>query len=215
MRTNRYETKVDALNNEKAQTDVCHQVGDLIKDWRRLNVCFTRSRFKLIIFGSRLTLNEAPHMQEFFALVDERKWSYQMPAAARIDHSFEGGVHQDAQDDASVIRLLNQGPASTPSLSQVYTALSPTEASTSLRKRPADMTPACTASEVGLADNLSSEKRSTIVDPYDLAHDDRPSKLRKAAGIGRKAEKRTSSLSSLISKDRPILQDILNSQVGR
>ncbi|KAI0339345.1 Dna2-domain-containing protein [Trametopsis cervina] len=50
------------------------QVGDLLKDWRRINVSFTRARSKLIIFGSRSTLQAEPLLQTFFELMDSRGW---------------------------------------------------------------------------------------------------------------------------------------------
>ncbi|KAJ6501059.1 AAA domain-containing protein [Mycena vitilis] len=49
-------------------------VGELIKDWRRMNVSFTRARSKFIIFGSRKTLQSAPLLREFFDLVESRGW---------------------------------------------------------------------------------------------------------------------------------------------
>ncbi|KAJ7109745.1 DNA replication factor Dna2-domain-containing protein [Mycena crocata] len=61
-------------------------VGDLIKDWRRMNVSFTRARSKLIIFGSRKTLQTAPLMQEFFNLVESRGWILRLPPNADTLH---------------------------------------------------------------------------------------------------------------------------------
>ncbi|KAJ6559180.1 DNA replication factor Dna2-domain-containing protein [Mycena vulgaris] len=61
-------------------------VGDLIKDWRRMNVTFTRARSKLIIFGSRKTLQTAPLLQEFFDLVESRGWILRLPANADSLH---------------------------------------------------------------------------------------------------------------------------------
>ncbi|QRW07505.1 DNA replication ATP-dependent helicase Dna2 [Ceratobasidium sp. AG-Ba] len=46
-------------------------IGDLLKDWRRLNVSFTRARSKLIIFGSRSTLKCDQLLEQFFELIDE------------------------------------------------------------------------------------------------------------------------------------------------
>ncbi|KAI5995328.1 Dna2-domain-containing protein [Pisolithus orientalis] len=50
------------------------QVGDLLKDWRRVNVSFTRAQSKLIIIGSRRTLGTTKLLADFLALMDERKW---------------------------------------------------------------------------------------------------------------------------------------------
>ncbi|KAJ7250856.1 DNA replication factor Dna2-domain-containing protein [Mycena haematopus] len=61
-------------------------VGDLIKDWRRMNVSFTRARSKLIIFGSRKTLQSAPLLQEFFELMESRGWILQLPPGANTLH---------------------------------------------------------------------------------------------------------------------------------
>ncbi|KAJ6508771.1 DNA replication factor Dna2-domain-containing protein [Mycena sanguinolenta] len=61
-------------------------VGDLIKDWRRMNVSFTRARSKLIIFGSRRTLQSAPLLQDFFELVESRGWILELPPGADTLH---------------------------------------------------------------------------------------------------------------------------------
>ncbi|KAJ7644148.1 Dna2-domain-containing protein [Roridomyces roridus] len=57
-------------------------VGDLIKDWRRMNVSFTRARSKLIIFGSRKTLRSAPLLQDFFELMEGKGWILPLPPNA-------------------------------------------------------------------------------------------------------------------------------------
>ncbi|KAK0186636.1 DNA replication factor Dna2-domain-containing protein [Armillaria mellea] len=62
-------------------------IGDLVKDWRRMNVSFTRARSKLIIFGSRKTLQDAPLLKEFFTLVEEQKWIMQLPPKADVSHA--------------------------------------------------------------------------------------------------------------------------------
>jgi DNA replication ATP-dependent helicase Dna2 len=59
-------------NNQK-------QIGDLLRDWRRLNVTFTRAMSKLIVIGSRRTLEIEPTLQEFFRVIDSKKWSYNLP----------------------------------------------------------------------------------------------------------------------------------------
>ncbi|PBK88865.1 Dna2-domain-containing protein [Armillaria gallica] len=62
-------------------------IGDLVKDWRRMNVSFTRARSKLIIFGSRKTLQDVPLLKEFFALMEEQKWIMQLPPKADVSHA--------------------------------------------------------------------------------------------------------------------------------
>ncbi|KAH0579057.1 hypothetical protein H2248_003215 [Termitomyces sp. 'cryptogamus'] len=62
-------------------------VGDLVKDWRRMNVSFTRARSKLIIIGSRKTLQEATLLSEFFDLMDSRGWILRLPPNAHLLHS--------------------------------------------------------------------------------------------------------------------------------
>lgn len=63
------------------------QIGDLLKDWRRINVSFTRARSKLIIFGSRKTLKTAPLLHEFFELMESRNWILTLPSHAHEMHT--------------------------------------------------------------------------------------------------------------------------------
>ncbi|KAF9010450.1 Dna2-domain-containing protein [Hymenopellis radicata] len=62
-------------------------IGDLVKDWRRMNVSFTRARSKLIIFGSRKTLQGTPLLKEFFVLMESKDWILQLPAGAHASHA--------------------------------------------------------------------------------------------------------------------------------
>ncbi|KAI6019257.1 Dna2-domain-containing protein [Pisolithus microcarpus] len=62
------------------------QVGDLLKDWRRVNVSFTRAQSKLIIIGSRRTLGTTQLLTEFLSLMDERNWVLTLPEGAQNLH---------------------------------------------------------------------------------------------------------------------------------
>lgn len=69
-------------------------VGDLLRDWRRVNVAFTRARTKLLILGSRETLASNDLLKDFLTLMDERGWRYDLPKAAIESHVWEDGWTQ-------------------------------------------------------------------------------------------------------------------------
>lgn len=52
-----------------------------------MNVSFTRARSKLIIFGSRKTLQSAPLLSEFFTLMSSKGWILQLPPKANTMHA--------------------------------------------------------------------------------------------------------------------------------
>eukprot|EP01137_Pigoraptor_chileana_P036265 Opistho-2@31535 len=58
-------------------------VGDLMKDWRRVNVAFTRAKQKLVIFGSMGTFRHDELFGRFRLLLEENQWVYQLPAGAQ------------------------------------------------------------------------------------------------------------------------------------
>ena len=64
-------------------------VGDLLKDWRRVNVALTRARTKLLILGSKATLAGNELLKDLIALMDGRGWWYNLPAGACEGHVFE------------------------------------------------------------------------------------------------------------------------------
>lgn len=53
-----------------------------MKDWRRINVSFTRAKRKLVIFGSRSTLRRDGVLKKFIELMEEKQWVYQLKAGA-------------------------------------------------------------------------------------------------------------------------------------
>ena len=63
------------------------QTGNLVKDWRRMNVSFTRARSKLVLFGSRKTLQREPLLAQFFKLMEEKKWILSLPSGSDSMHA--------------------------------------------------------------------------------------------------------------------------------
>jgi DNA replication ATP-dependent helicase Dna2 len=63
------------------------QIGDLVKDWRRMNVSFTRARSKLVLFGSRKTLQRESLLGQFFKLMEEQKWIVRLPRGSDSVHA--------------------------------------------------------------------------------------------------------------------------------
>lgn len=57
-----------------------------MKDWRRVNVSFTRAQSKFIIIGSRRTLGTVQLLVDFLELMDKRKWVLTLPDGAQDMH---------------------------------------------------------------------------------------------------------------------------------
>ncbi|GAA5863149.1 hypothetical protein JCM3774_001437 [Rhodotorula dairenensis] len=64
------------------RSNATKNAGDLLKDRRRINVCLTRAKSKLILIGSRSTVVNAPVMQELLDVIQDRGWIYNLPATA-------------------------------------------------------------------------------------------------------------------------------------
>lgn len=71
-------------------------VGDLLKDWRRVNVALTRARSKLVVLGSRKTLGCNDLLARFLELVDGKGWAVDLPAGADGDHASDLGTRSAA-----------------------------------------------------------------------------------------------------------------------
>lgn len=75
-------------------------VGDLLKDWRRVNVALTRARTKLLIFGSQGTLEGNALLKEMMKLMKGKGWWFDLPSGA-----LEGHVWEEAGTQLESIRL--------------------------------------------------------------------------------------------------------------
>lgn len=64
------------------------KAGDLIRDWRRVNVALTRARSKLLVFGSISTLAGASTIGGFIGLFKKRNWIYNLPPNANEVYDF-------------------------------------------------------------------------------------------------------------------------------
>lgn len=65
-------------------------VGELLRDWRRVNVAFTRARTKLLVVGSMSTLRDGNELLgKYVKLVSDRGWVYDLPKDAVDNHLFE------------------------------------------------------------------------------------------------------------------------------
>lgn len=73
-------------------------VGDLLKDWRRVNVALTRARTKLLVIGSRSTLVGNHLLKDFVTLMESKSWLYDLPAGALEGHIFDDGGTQFSSD---------------------------------------------------------------------------------------------------------------------
>ncbi|KAL8715291.1 MAG: hypothetical protein Q9220_001249, partial [cf. Caloplaca sp. 1 TL-2023] len=67
-------------------------VGDLLKDWRRVNVALTRARTKLLILGSKSTIKGNGLLDQFVKFVESKGWIYNLPKGAMEGHIFDDGA---------------------------------------------------------------------------------------------------------------------------
>lgn len=64
------------------RSNSANQIGELLQDWRRINVAFTRAKSKLIIIGSRKTLISADALNHFFDIMQNNNWIHKLPKNA-------------------------------------------------------------------------------------------------------------------------------------
>ena len=78
-------------------------IGDLLKDWRRVNVALTRARTKLLVLGSKKTLECNELLKDLITLMDDRGWTYDLPPGALEGHIFDDGVTQSSAAKSSAL----------------------------------------------------------------------------------------------------------------
>ncbi|KAJ5935398.1 hypothetical protein N7466_004945 [Penicillium verhagenii] len=67
-----------------------NHVGELMRDWRRVNVAFTRARTKLLVVGSRSTMRDGNELlHKYVRLVESKGWVYNLPPNATENHIFQ------------------------------------------------------------------------------------------------------------------------------
>lgn len=60
-------------------------IGELLNDWQRLNVAFTRAKKKLILIGSYTTVLENSSFRKLRDLINERDWLINLEESNIID----------------------------------------------------------------------------------------------------------------------------------
>lgn len=67
------------------------QIGELLNDWQRLNVAFTRAKKKLIFVGSSGTVLSQASFRAFNSLLLERRWLFSIPSDA-ASHTISANI---------------------------------------------------------------------------------------------------------------------------
>lgn len=52
-----------------------NEVGELLKDWRRVNVAITRAKTKLILIGSKKTLQNSDILRRLLEIIERKNWN--------------------------------------------------------------------------------------------------------------------------------------------
>ena len=57
-----------------------------MRDWRRINVSFTRAKKKLVIFGSATTMGSDKLLRSFLDLMEKKNWILRLKAGSEKSH---------------------------------------------------------------------------------------------------------------------------------
>ena len=70
----------DCIIVSLVRSNLQDNIGDLLTDWRRVNVCLTRAKTKLIVIGSVRSINSIPIWRELTDLCKSNQWLSVLPA---------------------------------------------------------------------------------------------------------------------------------------
>lgn len=83
----------DVIVISLARSNETQSVGELLKDWRRINVAFTRAKKKLLIIGSKSTISGGYELlNDFVKLVESKNWALDLPPNAHLMHNQRPGA---------------------------------------------------------------------------------------------------------------------------
>ena len=166
-------------------------VGELLKDWRRVNVAVTRAKSKLIMVGSKKTIERGGEVLK--GLVDiclQNGWLHDLPTDAADSHWFEdfGTQISDATPGRTSLASPTKSAQGSPTMKEKASPrkILGRSSGNAGRKNPLQTSP----------------KRKVLGDGSGNAAPVKK-EVKKAAKIGRMGEK------ALLNR-RPVLQDILN-----
>lgn len=135
-------------------------MGELLRDWRRINVAFTRAKAKLVIVGSHSTLAADPLLARFLALMATNAWTIDLPSHVGSQHAHLAAL-RDIKLEAEELAVATLESRSTYN-SRASTGTTTTALSTPTRRKRATTT--VKREEEGVNENLSAtltQKRRT------------------------------------------------------
>ncbi|KAJ1744807.1 DNA replication endonuclease-helicase Dna2 [Coemansia sp. RSA 1591] len=85
-------------------------VGELLRDWHRINVAVTRARNKLVMVGSRSTLERSPLLAAMLRILDQDQCIVKIPAGTVVPNVGASGVRPGAQTKMANGAVLKKMP---------------------------------------------------------------------------------------------------------
>ncbi|CAK7270446.1 DNA replication endonuclease-helicase Dna2 [Sporothrix epigloea] len=216
-------------------------IGDLLKDWRRINVAFTRAKTKLLVVGSRSTLKggvnhvrkksgeqgerDSPNgeageemLARFIRLMEERPWIYDLPSDALDNHLFaelpttQGSVLAKKSGTPKAAPGTRSSPSKSVDLEDIFID------SGKDGKREANHFP---GPKVPLQQSVVAAKQST---PATVHSTSRKPRLLIAPSLGKENQQQRAALqqpgkriganAEAVIKKRPVLRNLLNELMG-